>query len=110
MPTTLPTPSPAAPPPPPVPHPTPLTGRPKAMAEAVPLFYGDCTEAENPSDFIKAFNRSMLFLNLLSTDVQKIKALANYLGTSSPAEHWYEDLTTTQLASWDELTKAFNDR
>ncbi|KIO00179.1 hypothetical protein M404DRAFT_78577, partial [Pisolithus tinctorius Marx 270] len=73
-------------------------------------FYGDCTEAENPSDFIKAFNRSMLFLNLLSTDTQKIKALANYLGTGSPAERWYEDLTTTQLASWDELTKAFNDR
>ncbi|KIO00097.1 hypothetical protein M404DRAFT_153567 [Pisolithus tinctorius Marx 270] len=80
------------------------------MAEAVPLFYGDRTEAENPSNFIKAFNRSMLFLNPLSTDAQKIKALANYLRMGSPAERWYEDLTTTQLASWDELTKAFNDR
>ncbi|KIN95322.1 hypothetical protein M404DRAFT_166119, partial [Pisolithus tinctorius Marx 270] len=52
----------------------------------------------------------MLFLNLLSTDARKIKALANYLSTGSPAECWYEDLMTTQLASWDELTKAFNDR
>ncbi|KIN93884.1 hypothetical protein M404DRAFT_35632 [Pisolithus tinctorius Marx 270] len=112
-PTTLPAPSPAVPPPslpPPVPQPTLSTGCPRVMAEAVPLFYGDCTEAENPSDFIKAFNHSMLFLNPLSTDTQKIKALANYLGTGSPAKRWYEDLMTMQLASWDELTKAFNDR
>ncbi|KIN98214.1 hypothetical protein M404DRAFT_158337, partial [Pisolithus tinctorius Marx 270] len=52
----------------------------------------------------------MLFLNPLATDEQKIKALANYLGTSSPAEHWYENLTATQRASWDELAKAFNTR
>ncbi|KAI5984197.1 hypothetical protein F5J12DRAFT_899354 [Pisolithus orientalis] len=112
-PTTLPTLSPAVPPPslpPPVPQPTPSTGCPRVMAEAVPLFYGDHTEAENPSNFIKAFNCSMLFLNPLSTDTQKIKALANYLRTGSPAKHWYEDLMTTQLASWDELTKVFNNR
>ncbi|KIO04545.1 hypothetical protein M404DRAFT_26015 [Pisolithus tinctorius Marx 270] len=80
------------------------------MAEAVPLFYGDRAEMENTSDFLKAFNHSMLFLNPLATDKQKIKALANYLGTSSPAEHWYENLTATQCASWDELAKAFNTR
>ncbi|KIO11484.1 hypothetical protein M404DRAFT_126893 [Pisolithus tinctorius Marx 270] len=52
----------------------------------------------------------MLFLNPLSTDTQKIQALANYLGTGSPAERWYDDLTATQRASWDDIVKAFNDR
>ncbi|KIO01581.1 hypothetical protein M404DRAFT_149822 [Pisolithus tinctorius Marx 270] len=80
------------------------------MAEAVPLFYGDRAETENASDFIKAFNRSMLFLNPLSTNTQKIQVLANYLGMGSPAEHWYDDLTATQRASWDDVVKAFNDR
>ncbi|KIO06490.1 hypothetical protein M404DRAFT_24697 [Pisolithus tinctorius Marx 270] len=80
------------------------------MAEAVPLFYRDQAETENASNFIKAFNCSMLFLNPLSTDAQKIQALANYLGTGSPAEHWYNDLTVTQHASWDNIVKVFNNR
>ncbi|KIO11496.1 hypothetical protein M404DRAFT_20177, partial [Pisolithus tinctorius Marx 270] len=89
-----PRPTPQAPPLPPMsqPPPPPLLPqapppRPRPMAEAVPLFYGDRAETENVSDFLKAFNCSMLFLNPLATDEQKIKALANYLGTSSPAEH-----------------------
>ncbi|KIO06276.1 hypothetical protein M404DRAFT_24554 [Pisolithus tinctorius Marx 270] len=52
----------------------------------------------------------MLFLNPLSTDMQKIQALANYLGTGSPAKCWYDDLTVTQHASWDNVVKAFNNR
>ncbi|KIN97210.1 hypothetical protein M404DRAFT_32545 [Pisolithus tinctorius Marx 270] len=87
-----------------------LMQQPRRMAEAVPLFYRDQVETENASDFIKAFNRSMLFLNPLSTDAQKIQALENYLGTGSPAEGWYDDLTATQCASWDNVVKVFNNR
>jgi len=42
------------------------------MAEAVPLFYGDQVATENTSDFMKAYNRNMMFLNPLATDVEKI--------------------------------------
>lgn len=80
------------------------------MAEVVPLFYGDRSTSENASDFLKAFNRSILFSNPTATDMQKIDALSNYLGTGSPAERWYQGLNGTQLTQWDDFTKAFKTR
>ncbi|KAI6014226.1 hypothetical protein BKA83DRAFT_4061997 [Pisolithus microcarpus] len=87
-----------------VPRPRPL------MAEPVPPFYGDRMTVENASDFLKAFNWSMLFLNPLSTDAQKIAALANYLGMGSPAETWYQDQIVNQVTTWADVTREFNAR
>ena len=80
------------------------------MAEAVPLFYGDRAATENASDFMKAYNRSMMFLNPQATDAQKIESLSNFLGTNSLAEQWYEDLVANNPASWQDLVIAFNAR
>jgi len=80
------------------------------MAETVPVFYGNRARSENAGDFIKAYNRSMMFLNPLATDVQKMTALANYLGTGSPAKQWYQDLMANIPASWNDLVTAFNTR
>jgi len=103
-----PTAQPALAPPPPInPAPPP---RPRIMAEAVPLFYGDRAVTENASDFMKAYNRNMMFLNPLATDVQKIESLSNFLGTNSPAEQWYNDLVANNIASWRDLVIAFNAR
>ena len=100
-------PQPAPQPPPPVNVIQPPTIR--RMAEVVPLFYGDLTTAENASDFLKAFNRSMLIIPQV-TDAQKIDILSNYLGTDSPAEKWYRNLAGAQLTSWDDFTRAFKTR
>jgi len=65
---------------------------PRLMAETVPVFYGDWARSQNTGDFIKAYNQSMMFLNLLATDVQKMTALANYLGTVSRTKQvWYSE-------------------
>ena len=93
---------------PPVPPAPPL--RPRIMVEAVPLFYGDRAATENARDFMKAYNRSMMFLNPQATDAQKIAALSNFLGTNSPAKQWYTDLIANNPAMWQELTMAFNAR
>ncbi|KIM61381.1 hypothetical protein SCLCIDRAFT_122037 [Scleroderma citrinum Foug A] len=80
------------------------------MAETVPLFHGDRAMAENASDFIKAYNRSMMFLNPLATDRQKMLALPNYFRTGSPAEKWYDNLMVNPPATWEDLVTAFNER
>jgi len=82
----------------------------RQMAEVVPLFYGDRMTAENASDFLKAFNRSILHSIPQATDAQKIDILWNYLGTDSPAEKWYKTLAGVQLTSWDDFTRAFKTR
>ncbi|KIM54444.1 hypothetical protein SCLCIDRAFT_31061 [Scleroderma citrinum Foug A] len=93
----------------PLANPVPPT-RPRHMAEAVPLFHGDQATAENTSDFIKAYNRSMMFLNLLATDRQKMLALPNYFGTGSPTEKWYDNLMVNPPGTWEDLITAFNKR
>ena len=97
----------------PLPGPVPLAvpvPRARQMAETVPLFYGDRTTVENPADFLKAFNRSLLYANPTATDVEKIVILSNYLGTDSPAERWYTKLTGSQLTSWTDFVTAFKTR
>ena len=80
------------------------------MAEAVAPFYGDGSPLENPSDFLKAFSRSMRYSNPTATEEEKITALADYLGSDSPAEMWYQALAGAQLTQWAEFTRAFYDR
>ena len=84
--------------------------QPRHMVEAVLLFHGDQATVENASDFIKAYNRSMMFLNPLATDRQKMLALPNYFGTGSPAEKWYDDLMANPPGTWEDLVTAFNER
>ena len=83
---------------------------PRRMAETVPLFHGDRAMAENASDFIKVYNRSMMFLNPLATDRQKMLVLPNYFRMGSPAEKWYDNLMVNPPATWEDLVTAFNER
>ncbi|KIM56419.1 hypothetical protein SCLCIDRAFT_132743, partial [Scleroderma citrinum Foug A] len=61
------------------------------------------------SDFIKAYNRSMMFLNPLATDRQKMLVLPNYFRMGSPAEKWYDDLMANPPGTWEDLVTAFNE-
>ena len=63
--------------------------------------------AENPVDFLKAFNRNLLYANPTATDTEKIAILSNYLGTDSPAEQWHTKLTGSQLMSWTDFITTF---
>ena len=78
--------------------------------EVVTPFYGDGTPQENPSDFLKAFNWSMRYSNPAAMDEEKIVALADYLGSDSPAETWYQSLTPVQRTQWVDFTTAFYTR
>ena len=93
----------------PLANPVPLP-HPRHMAETVLLFHGDRAMAENASDFIKVYNRSMMFLNLLATDRQKMLALPNYFRMGLPAEKWYDNLMVNPPATWEDLVTAFNER
>ena len=108
-------PPPVAQPAPPAPAPLPPANvapppRPRLMTKTVPVFYGDRARSQNAGDFIKAYNWSMMFLNPLATDAQKMAALSNYLGTGLPAEQWYQELMANQPTSWNDLVTAFNTR
>ena len=82
----------------------------RLMAEVVPLFYGDGSPLENPRDFLKAFNQTMRYTNPMATEEEKITALADYLGSDSPAETWYQSLNAGQRSVWADFTAAFYGR
>src|SRR5882762_5190943 len=57
----------------------------------VDIFHGDGREGENPQNFLRAFCREMH--SLTTMDNKKIAcAFIDYLGASSQADLWFEDL------------------
>ena len=81
----------------------------KAMTEVKP-FHGEDSTTENPQDFIKAFNRAMRECTTITTEYEKIEALADYMVSGSAAEEWYNRLSAECLLSWDKLWHAFDQR
>jgi len=81
----------------------------KAMTEVKP-FHGEDSTMENPQDFIKAFNRAMRECTTISTEYEKIEALADYMVGGSAVEEWYNALPTDCQLSWDKLRYAFDQR
>ena len=72
----------------------------------VDTFYGDGQEGENPQNFLRAFRREMR--SLATTNDKDIAwAFIDYLGTSSQADLWFDDLTQTMQESWAQLETAF---
>jgi hypothetical protein len=72
----------------------------------VDIFHGDGREGENPQNFLRAFRREMR--SLTTTDDKEIAgAFVDYLGASSQADLWFEDLTPATKESWALLETAF---
>ena len=70
------------------------------------VFYGDGREGENPQNFLCAFRREMRAL--ATTDNKVIaKAFVDYLGASSTADRWYEDLPQPTQESWKDIETEF---
>jgi hypothetical protein len=65
----------------------------------VDIFHGDGREGENPQNFLRAFRREMC--SLTTTDDKEIAgAFVDYLGASSQADLWFEDLSQATRESW----------
>jgi len=72
----------------------------------VDIFYGDGREGENPQNFLHVFHREMH--SLATTDDGEIaKAFVDYLGASSQADLWFEELIQVTRESWALLEAAF---
>jgi hypothetical protein len=72
----------------------------------VDIFHGDGREGENPQNFLHAFHREMR--SLTTTDNKEIaRAFVDYLGASSQADLWFEDLPQATQQSWTLLEVAF---
>ena len=72
----------------------------------VDIFYGDRQEGENPQNFLHAFHREMHSLATTNnTDIAW--AFVDYLGASSQADLWFDDLTQATQESWAQLEAAF---
>ena len=73
------------------------------------VFYGDGREGKNPQNFLCAFRREMRAL--ATTDNKVItKAFVDYLGASSTADRWYEDLPQPTQESWKDIETEFAKR
>jgi hypothetical protein len=73
---------------------------------SVDIFHGDGREGENPQNFLRAFRREMR--SLTTTDDKEIAgAFVDYLGASSQADLWFEDLEPGTKESWTLLETAF---
>ena len=79
------------------------------MTEVKP-FHGEDSATENPQDFIKAFNRAMRECTTISTEYEKIEALADYMVGGSAVEEWCNALPSDCQLSWDKLRYAFDQR
>ena len=79
------------------------------MTEVKP-FHGKDSATENPQDFIKAFNHAMRECTAITTEYEKIEALADYMVGGSAAEEWYNGLSAECQLSWDKLRYAFDQR
>lgn len=76
------------------------------LSNNVDIFYGDGREGENPQNFLHAFCREMR--SLATTNDKDIAwAFVDYLGASSQADLWFDDLTQTMQESWARLETAF---
>ena len=72
----------------------------------VDIFHSDRREGENPQNFLRAFRREMC--SLTTTDDKEIAAaFIDYLGASSQADLWFEDLRQAVKESWTLLEAAF---
>ena len=61
------------------------------LSNNVDIFHGDGQEGENSQNFLCAFCREMR--SLTTTDDKEIAgAFVDYLGASSQADLWFEDL------------------
>ena len=72
----------------------------------VDIFYGDGREGENPQNFLHAFRREMHSL-ATTNDKDIAQAFVDYLGASSQADLWFDDLTQATQESWAWLETAF---
>ena len=72
------------------------------LSNNVDIFYGDRQEGENPQNFLHAFRREMH--SLATTNNKDIAwAFVEYLGASSQADLWFDDLTQATQESWAQL-------
>lgn len=86
---------------------TPVAPRRATMpSNNVNIFYGDGQEGENPQNFLCAFHREMRSL-ATTNDKDIARAFVDYLGASSQADLWFDDLTQTTQESWAQLETAF---
>lgn len=77
--------------------------------ETLKPFKGDEDEAQDPQTFLRTFNRIMRLAGV-TNEGDKIEALQDYIVPRSEAQQWYDGLSSSQLVSWTELNKAFNQR
>ena len=76
------------------------------LSNNVDIFHGDGREGENPQNFLCAFRREMC--SLATTNNGDIaRAFVDYLGASSQADLWFEDLPQATQESWALLEVAF---
>jgi hypothetical protein len=75
----------------------------------VDIFHGDGREGENPQNFLRAFRREMRSLST-TDDGDIAKAFVDYLGASSQADLWFDDLNAATQESWNLLEPAFDAR
>ena len=73
------------------------------------VFYSDGQEGKNPQNFLRAFRREMC---ALATKDNKViaKAFVDYLGASSTADRWYEDLPRPTQELWKDIETEFAKR
>ncbi|KAG1818236.1 hypothetical protein EV424DRAFT_1540174 [Suillus variegatus] len=72
--------------------------------KAIPLFYGDYGENENPSAWFAQFELS---LPMNWTDMQRVQRFGMQLTPGEAAEEWYQSLTSKQLSSFADLKLVF---
>ncbi|KAF9232043.1 hypothetical protein BU15DRAFT_81671 [Melanogaster broomeanus] len=77
---------------------------PNDIVAAVPMFYGDYSNGEEPSDWFPQF---YLSLPVTWTDRQIIKRFEMQLAPGKLAEIWFKSLTPSETATFEALKTAF---
>ncbi|KIN99904.1 hypothetical protein M404DRAFT_29953 [Pisolithus tinctorius Marx 270] len=80
-----------------------------AMMMDLKPFRGDEDEMQDPQTFLCTFKHIMQMV-ALTDEMEKIKALQDYLALHSEVQRWYDGLSSSQKVIWTELEKAFNEQ
>ncbi|TRM66812.1 hypothetical protein BD626DRAFT_627293 [Schizophyllum amplum] len=70
-----------------------------------PTFRGDGQDTISGKNFLRSVRHQIRALNLTGTD--EVNAFEDYLVEGTPCEEWWEGLSATDKATWDNFAKLF---
>ncbi|KIN98062.1 hypothetical protein M404DRAFT_31624 [Pisolithus tinctorius Marx 270] len=79
------------------------------MMTGLKPFRGDEDEMQDPQTFLCMF-KHIMWMVAVTDEMEKIKALQDYLALHSEVQRWYDSLSSSQKVIWTELEKAFNEQ